>query len=41
MDQSKAPLLDALNDYHRSERYGFFRLDTGRVEAPTSGRLPC
>ena len=23
MDQSKAPLLDALDDYHRSERYGF------------------
>ncbi|OBF30524.1 ornithine decarboxylase [Mycobacterium sp. ACS1612] len=23
MDQSKAPLLDALADYHRSERYGF------------------
>jgi arginine decarboxylase len=23
MDQSKAPLLDALAAYHRSERYGF------------------
>src|SRR4051794_19241684 len=23
MDQSKAPLLEALADYHRSERYGF------------------
>jgi arginine decarboxylase len=23
MDQSRAPLLDALADYHRSERYGF------------------
>jgi arginine decarboxylase len=23
MDQAKAPLLDALADYHRSERYGF------------------
>ena len=23
MDQSKTPLLDALADYHRSERYGF------------------
>ncbi|MGE2833751.1 aminotransferase class I/II-fold pyridoxal phosphate-dependent enzyme [Mycobacterium sp. SMC-4] len=23
MDQTKAPLLDALADYHRSERYGF------------------
>jgi arginine/lysine/ornithine decarboxylase len=23
MDQSQAPLLDALADYHRSNRYGF------------------
>jgi arginine decarboxylase len=23
MDQSKAPLLDALADYHRQDRYGF------------------
>ena len=23
MDQSRAPLLEALADYHRSERYGF------------------
>ncbi len=23
MDQSKAPLLDALADYHRLDRYGF------------------
>jgi hypothetical protein len=23
MDQSKAPLLDALSDYHQKDRYGF------------------
>jgi hypothetical protein len=31
MDQSEAPILDALVDYRKSNRYGFTTLDMFRV----------
>jgi hypothetical protein len=40
MDQAEAPLLDALNDYRASKRYGFTRPVIGRAAAPMTVSFP-